>query len=289
MANSGDAQPIGTTEQYRRVVEELRRRLTDDPRLAELARELEQVLRFELEQRIPESDRFSAQLPAFKRPQARRTAIISDIHGNYAGLLAALADIEGQNCDRILCLGDLVEGGPENEEVVETVRRLDIPCVRGNHDENNDVALTDSTRRFLTNLPERILEDDVLYVHISPRARKRKINHEVEAWNVFDETPYRLVFIGHVHIPCIFGNRSATYGEARRHSFEYNQPFTLAPDERYIVSVGSIAYGRDKVGKIRYAIYDREAGTVELRAIEGPLLPLDYVFFEGTVLPLEFV
>lgn len=281
--------PIKAFDDYWRVVEELRRRLTGDPGLAELASEIEQVLRFELERSIPREAGFSARLLASRHPAARRTALISDIHGNHAGLLAALADIESQNCDRIVCLGDLVEGGPENEEVVETLRRLNILIVRGNHDENNDVALSDSTRGFLMNLPDRMVEDDVLYVHISPRAIKRKINHEVEAWNVFDETSYRLIFIGHVHIPYIFGSRSVMYGEATRHAFEYNQPFCLSSEDSYIVSVGSIGYGRDKVGKIRYAIYDREARTVELRAIDGPVLPLDHAFAEGPVLPLEFV
>ena len=66
-----------------------------------------------------------------------RTALLSDIHGDYAGLEAALLDIEGQNCERIMCLGDLVEGGPENERVVERLLELRIPCVRGNHDEVN--------------------------------------------------------------------------------------------------------------------------------------------------------
>jgi predicted phosphodiesterase len=282
-------QPITTVDEYHRAAEELKRRLADDAGASALAYEIERVLRFELEQPIPPEDRFSAQLIAARQPRARRTALISDIHGNHAGLVAALADIERQHCDRILCLGDLVEGGPENEAVVETLRRLHIPCVRGNHDENNDLSLADSTRDFLMHLPERIVEDDVLYVHISPRRIKRKVDHEVEAWNVFDETAYSLIFIGHVHISYIFGKRSALYGEATRQRFEYNQPFSLARDDSYVVSVGSVGYGRDKIGKIRYAIYDREARTVELRAIDGPLLPLDHVFIGGAAAPAELV
>jgi predicted phosphodiesterase len=243
-----------------------------------LAHEIEQVLRFELEQRIPDKDRLFAQLSQPPQRLARRTALISDIHGNHAGLLAALDDIERQNCDGIVCLGDLVEGGPENEKVVETLRERAVPCIRGNHDENNDVTLCAATRHYLTSLPERLVQDHVLYVHISPRSINRKINHEVEAWNVFDETHYRRIFIGHVHIPYIFGKHSTSYGQATRHDFEYNQPFALSMDDSYIVSVGSIGYGRDKVGKIRYAIYDRDLDTVELRAIEGPVLPFDYAF-----------
>jgi hypothetical protein len=111
-------------------------------------------------------------------------------------------------------------------------------------------------------------------VHISPRRIARKLNHEVEAWNVFDEFPFRRIFVGHVHVPFVFGERSDIHAQAARHAFEYNRPFDLRGD-RYIVSVGSIGYGRDLVGKIRYAIHDRDTDSVELRAIDGPLLPLD--------------
>jgi predicted phosphodiesterase len=251
------ARPLATPEEYRRVIEDLRTRLAGDPRAAELAGEIEK--------RLPRA-----------RQAARRTALISDIHGNHDGLLAVLADIERQGCDRIVCLGDLVEGGPGNERVVATLRGNSIPCVRGNHDEENDLALPAETRAFLRALPESMVEDDVLYIHISPRATKRKLNHAVEAWNVFEDTDYRLVFVGHVHIPYVFGRRSSTYGEASRLAFEYNRPLRLARDDRYIVSVGSVGYGRDDLGKLRYAIFDNEEHTVELRAIDGPVLPLDY-------------
>jgi predicted phosphodiesterase len=269
---------------YHVAAETLAQRLSADTGVAALLREFERIVRFEIDHGIPEDQRLSSRLLAGKRaPPARRTALISDIHGNHAGLLAALADIERQACDRILCLGDLVEGGPMNEEVVRTLRELGVPCVRGNHDENNDADLADATQQFLLGLPERIVEDDVLYVHISPRARKRKINHPVEAWNVFDESTFRLIFIGHVHVPMIFSRRSAEYGEAALHAFEYNRAFRLEPDERYIVCPGSIGYGRDNVGRVRYAIYDNPANTVELRAIDGPLLPLDHAFGGTTV------
>jgi predicted phosphodiesterase len=266
---------VASLEEYRRRAAELARRLEGDDRSAALALELAQLIRYEVEQELAERDRIAARLSAGSGlPPGRRTAVISDIHGNHAGLLAALEDIARERCDRIVCLGDLVEGGPANDAVVEEIRARSIPCVRGNHDENSDVVLSDASRRFLASLPTRFVEEDVLYVHISPRAIARKLNHEVEAWNVFDETGFRLIFVGHVHVPYIFGQRSQVHGQATRHAFEYNRPFELG-DDRYIVSVGSVGYGRDLVGKIRYAIHDRGAGTVELRAIDGPLLPMD--------------
>jgi hypothetical protein len=84
------------------------------------------------------------------------------------------------------------------------------------------------------------------------------------------------MFVGHVHEPLIFGMRSTAFGEAAKHPFQYNRPFSLSAEDRYIVSVGAIGYGRDLVGKVRYAIYDRNADTIELRAVDGPLLPLDH-------------
>jgi predicted phosphodiesterase len=270
------AEPFETVQQYRAALESLEVWLTRDPGAAELARTLERVVRYEVEHGVAEEERLSARLAGRGRKLAARTAIISDIHGNHRGLVAALADIERQGCDQIVCLGDLVDGGPHNEAVIETLQQRAIPCVRGNHDEINDVELPAAMRSFLLGLPERIVEDNVLYIHTSPRKNQRKINHAVEAWNVFDDTRFRLIFVGHVHEPLIFGMRSSAFGEAAKHPFKYNEPFALSAEDRYIISVGAIGYGRDQVGKVRYAIYDRNTDTVELRAVDGPLLSLDW-------------
>ena len=274
---------LATVQQYRAAVESLEGRLAHDPGAADLVGTLERILRFELEHRIPEEERLASRLAGRGRKLPSRIAIISDIHGNHAGLVAALKDIDGQGCDQIVCLGDLVDGGPDNEAVIETLQQRGVPCVRGNHDETNDIELPGAMRSFLLGLPERIVEDNVLYIHISPRKNQRKINHAVEAWNVFEDTKFRLVFVGHVHEPLIFGMRSSAFGEAAKHRFTYNEPFALSAEDRYIVSVGAVGYGRDDVGKVRYAVYDREENTVELRAVEGPLLDLDQALGRRTV------
>lgn len=63
-----------------------------------------------------------------------RIALISDIHGNLPALEAVLADIDSKNVDRIICLGDIVDLGPQPREVLHRIRSLNIPCVQGNHD-----------------------------------------------------------------------------------------------------------------------------------------------------------
>jgi len=64
-----------------------------------------------------------------------RVALISDLHGNQVALDAVLADIEAENCDRIVCLGDTAALGTEPNEVLQTLRDLGCPCIMGNHDE----------------------------------------------------------------------------------------------------------------------------------------------------------
>lgn len=68
-------------------------------------------------------------------------ALISDIHGHSMGLLAVLEDARAAGCARVLCLGDLVDGGDRDEEGGRFIRDHGIPTVRGNHDETHSQAL----------------------------------------------------------------------------------------------------------------------------------------------------
>lgn len=63
-----------------------------------------------------------------------RVAVISDMHGNAVAFDAVLEDIGRQGVDRIVCLGDTLQGGPQPGEVVERLRELDCPVVLGNAD-----------------------------------------------------------------------------------------------------------------------------------------------------------
>jgi predicted phosphodiesterase len=69
-----------------------------------------------------------------------KTAILSDIHGNWDGFNTVLADIKSRQVDRIICLGDVVDGGEENDAVVNWLKANNITTVRGNHDENQGAS-----------------------------------------------------------------------------------------------------------------------------------------------------
>jgi putative phosphoesterase len=61
-----------------------------------------------------------------------RIGIVSDIHGNAAGLTAALA-LMG-DVDELLCAGDMVEEYRFSNETVAILRAREARCVLGNHD-----------------------------------------------------------------------------------------------------------------------------------------------------------
>lgn len=61
-------------------------------------------------------------------------AIISDMHGNCTALDAVLADLQKDSVDRVVCLGDAIQGGPQPAQVVARLRELGCPVVMGNAD-----------------------------------------------------------------------------------------------------------------------------------------------------------
>jgi putative phosphoesterase len=63
-----------------------------------------------------------------------RVAVVSDMHGNDLAFEVVEADIEQQNADQIVCLGDAIQGGPQPAAVVQRLRRLGCPVVMGNAD-----------------------------------------------------------------------------------------------------------------------------------------------------------
>ena len=63
-----------------------------------------------------------------------RIALNSDIHASLVALQAVLADIDREQVDQIVCLGDVAALGPQPRAVVARLEALECPCVMGNHD-----------------------------------------------------------------------------------------------------------------------------------------------------------
>ena len=64
-----------------------------------------------------------------------KIAIISDIHANIEALNEVKKDIEKENVDEVICLGDIVGYGPDPDKAIEIIKDFANYIIRGNHDE----------------------------------------------------------------------------------------------------------------------------------------------------------
>lgn len=63
-----------------------------------------------------------------------RLAVLSDIHGNLPALEAVLTDLRQFTVDHVVVLGDVINWGPFNREVLERVLNAGWSVVRGNNE-----------------------------------------------------------------------------------------------------------------------------------------------------------
>ena len=64
-----------------------------------------------------------------------RTAVLSDIHGNLEALEAVLADVDAVGVDRVVCLGDVIDYGPDPRACLERITAIASIVLVGNHEE----------------------------------------------------------------------------------------------------------------------------------------------------------
>lgn len=221
-----------------------------------------------------------------------KTAFISDIHSNLEALHAALADIEPRGVDRIICLGDVVNYGPDPAACLRIVRRLDLTLM-GNHEQAvlhmpvgfNPVAaeaamwtrsvLKPGARargekranwEFMESRPLRHEEDGMLLVHASPREPTSEyllpsdadpiLGRPSEKLAACFEMIERVCFVGHTHVAGVFTEAGEFLSPD-----ELGGELRLPEDGKIICNVGSVGQPRDRNRDACYATFDGEAIT----------------------------
>jgi len=101
---------------------------------------------------------------------ARRLLVIGDVHGEADALRRTL-DRFAHTVDRVVCVGDLVDGETGVAGAVDTLRTLrarGVACVAGNHDR---WYLMGASRHLAEALPVGSLhDDDLLWLATLPRS-----------------------------------------------------------------------------------------------------------------------
>jgi predicted phosphodiesterase len=178
-------------------------------------------------------------------------AVFSDVHGNLPAL-ERFARSTAPVADRYVCLGDVVNYGPWNDECLELVSSLPgIAFVEGNHE-----------RLFLGTAPvaEEIALVQEFYQHSIRSFTRRDLiaglptsfqldrfvcTHTIEGRKVYVDTEIEVTsdcMIGHSH-----------------------QQYQIERSGKWIVNPGSIGQNRSHIDIVNYALYDTSSGKVTLR------------------------
>jgi putative phosphoesterase len=128
-----------------------------------------------------------------------RIAVVSDIHANLPALEAVLTDVDAQDPDVVLCLGDLVGYAPWPNEVVAEIRRRRIPTIAGNYDEGVGFASDDCGCAYRTPAEQELGKQSIAYTNEVVTAETRAYLRTLPRHLVFDlgddRERFRVLFV----------------------------------------------------------------------------------------------
>jgi putative phosphoesterase len=209
----------------------------------------------------------------------QHVTIFGDIHGNLPALEAVFADMDQRGLTNLYCLGDLVGYGTSPNEIVEMIRKREIPTIMGNYDQGVGISsddcgcaykaeedrirgeqsiawtndhTTDDNKAFLRSLhkdiPLELGDLKVLLVHGSPR----KINEymyedrpDTYFERIMDGVDADVLVCGHTHLP-------------------YHK---VLPSGRHIVNAGSVGKPKDNNRDSCYVTLSAEGRNVSVEFI----------------------
>lgn len=157
------------------------------------------------------------------------TAIISDVHGNYPALIAALEMIDAEGINDIVCLGDIAGYYSSINECCHEIRRRNIHCLMGNHDwylvTDTPCPRSQSANDCLEYQKKVIHEDNLAWLtSLKPLGEYNGISIVHAGWNdpldeyvippfadYFSGIPGTLFSSGHTHVPCVWRGEGKQY------------------------------------------------------------------------------
>jgi len=205
-----------------------------------------------------------------------RTAIVSDVHGNRRAFEAVLADLRQVAPDVVVHGGDLAYGGAHPAEVIDQIRALRWPGVRGNSDAMlwspeslrefaartpqlgpllgriHDLipptlaSIGEERLHWLECFPERYGGEGFSLVHASPgdlwRAPMPEASDE-ELRNTYASLGSAIVVYGHIH-----------------------RPYVRRVGKMTVANTGSVSQSYDGDRRASYLVIEREG--VSIRRVE---------------------
>jgi predicted phosphodiesterase len=181
-----------------------------------------------------------------------RIAIFSDVHGNLPALQAFVDHT--REVDAYVCLGDIVNYGPWNDECLELVFSLpNIVVLEGNHerlflgweDINHEIPLVQDFYRH--SIAGFTRSDLIKCLSTEYEIGEFTCTHTVDNKRIYRDTSIEIdrnYVIGHTH-----------------HAFD------ISRSGHRIINCGSIGQNRKDVSRSSYALMDLELGSISLKEI----------------------
>jgi predicted phosphodiesterase len=225
-----------------------------------------------------------------------RYAILGDIHANLDALQVILEDAKKEKVTHYACVGDLVGYNPNPKECINIVRDMNMPCVKGNHDEYASVdddcvgfrpmaaeairwtrqQLSPEDKKYLKNLKFVRYVENFTIVHATLDMPQKwgYVMDKLAAAASFSYQNTAVCFFGHTHVPLAFVRDSVVKGGTY-------EMIHIEPGKKYFINVGSVGQPRDGNPMAGYVVYDLVTNTVTLKRLEYNLKAVQKKIFEA--------
>jgi predicted phosphodiesterase len=185
-----------------------------------------------------------------------RVAVFSDVHANLPALEVFVRKTRGE-VDGYLCLGDVVNYGPWNDECLELVHSLPLVAyIEGNHellfrsgDWSSELPLVQEFSAWSRSYFTR--GDLIEGLPQSHSMAAFRFAHTVDGRRIYANTPVEIDaphFIGHSH-----------------HQFD------VMRSGHRLVNCGSVGQNRGEIDVLNYALFDSTTGAIELLEATYPV------------------
>jgi predicted phosphodiesterase len=187
-------------------------------------------------------------------------ALFSDVHANLPALEVFVEQTKGV-VDAYICLGDIVNYGPWNDECLDAVFSLpNVTVLEGNHEQlflNPHLILEEAdlvqefSERSLRNFTRRHLIDRLPKTY---NLGKHICSHTIGEARVYPDSEIQITqnyIIGHTH-----------------------HQFAKQISHWMLVNCGSVGQNRRITGLANYVLYDSDKETISLHEVEYPFQKL---------------
>jgi predicted phosphodiesterase len=199
--------------------------------------------------------------------KSRRIGLMADSHGDLKATKKAIAVLRKEGAESLIHLGDFFDSLQNDSlsSLISLLKDNGVLAVKGNNDHQIEKLLKDnsyeegeereSVLSFIGDLPMIMVMKDLCFAHSLPFDALRSFYEPIDigsakrARGIFKNTPYRILFCGHSHIPVFFRWKD---GHATRETIMPGHALSIEKGERYIMIVGAV-YGGE------CALYDRDS------------------------------